>query len=388
MFYVQHLLGVGHLKRASVLARSMAEAGLDVAVVLGGPEVPGISFDGCARVLLPPVRALDETFQVLVDEGGKPIDDAWRDHRMARLLAEFEAYAPHLLLIELFPFGRQRFRFELMPLLETARTSAPSPRIVCSVRDILVRKADTARNQEMVAVARAWFDHVLVHGDPGLIRLEASLPEAAAIAEKLIYTGYVVEETDADTLAPERESGRGEVIVTVGGGAVGEPLLRAALAARPLTRFAAQPWRLITGPNLADGVYDELASTGGPGVVVERWRADVPILLRNCLLSISQGGYNTIMDILRARARAVVVPFAVGNETEQTLRARLLADRGLIAVVDPDQLSGESLARAVDAAPQPPSRVADIDLSGARRTARIVAGLCTGTTPGNGVDRA
>ena len=46
MFYVQHLLGIGHLKRASLIARAMAAAGLDVSVVLGGREVPGVRLRG------------------------------------------------------------------------------------------------------------------------------------------------------------------------------------------------------------------------------------------------------------------------------------------------------------------------------------------------------
>jgi hypothetical protein len=113
LFYVQHLLGVGHLKRASLLARAMAAAGLDVSVVLGGPEVPDVGFDGCSRFPLPPVRAADETFAVLVDERGNPIDDAWKDGRMARLMAVFDVVQPDVLLVEQFPFGRRQFRFAM-----------------------------------------------------------------------------------------------------------------------------------------------------------------------------------------------------------------------------------------------------------------------------------
>ena len=35
-FYVQHLLGIGHVRRAALLARGMVERGIDVCVVLGG----------------------------------------------------------------------------------------------------------------------------------------------------------------------------------------------------------------------------------------------------------------------------------------------------------------------------------------------------------------
>ncbi len=383
MFYVQHLLGVGHLKRASLIARAMAEAGLDVSVVLGGPEVPGVDFTGCARFPLPPVRAADQTFKVLLDEQGAPIDDVWKDARMARLVAAFEAIRPQVLLVEQFPFGRRQFRFELMPLLEQARTSSLRPAILCSLRDVLVRKDDRRREQEMVSVAETWFDRILVHGDPRVIPLEASFPAAAALDHKLAYTGYVVDRADLDGVANNRQAGRDEVIVSVGGGAVGEPLLRAALAARPSSRLSGHVWRLIAGPNLADAVYDQIAWDAPSGVVVERWRADLPVLLRNCVLSVSQGGYNTVMDVLQARARAVIVPFATGSETEQETRARILERRGLVTVVAPAVLSAQALAGAIDAALDTPPASWAIDLDGAATTGRIV-GACCGLGAGEG----
>ena len=376
MFYVQHLLGVGHIKRASLIARTMAELGLDVTVILGGPEVQEVDFDGCTRVMLPPVRAADETFQTLVDERGDPIDQAWRDNRVARLLAEYEVIKPNVLLVEQFPFGRRQFRFELMPLLEAARASSAPPSIASSVRDVLVRKADTKRNQEMVNIAKMWFDRVLIHADRRLIPLEASFPEAATLAKKLSYTGYVVNNANIEALARDRESGRGEVVVSAGGGAVGEPLLRAALAAKPLTKLSEHVWRFVTGPNLPNSVFEELAWDAPPGVVFERWRRDFPIVLRNCVLSVSQGGYNTLMDVLKAKARSVIVPFAAGSETEQEFRARALEKLGLVTVVDPQALSSKVLGAAIDRAIDITPLVADIDFSGAKTSARIVTELC------------
>jgi predicted glycosyltransferase len=376
MFYVQSLLGIGHLKRASNIARAMAAARLDVTVVLGGACVPGVNFDGCGRVLLPPVRARDETFSVLIDENDAPIDDAWRDRRQARLLAEFETIRPDVLLIEQFPFGRRQFRFELLPLLRRARTLPRRPRIVSSVRDILVPKADPRKNADMIAAARAWFDSVLVHGDRAFLPLDASFPAVATIADRLIYTGYVVDPTDIDRVARDREDGRGEVIVSAGGGAVAEPLLRTALAARPLSRLAEHPWRLVTGVHLPDAVFDAIAWNAPPGAIVERWRNDVTVLMHNAILSISQGGYNTVMDVLTTRARAIIVPFAAGNETEQTLRARALAAEGAVSIVEAGDLSPQRLAEVIDWTLETAPTFPAVDLSGAESTARIVAGMC------------
>ena len=376
MFYVQHLLGIGHLKRASLIARAMAEAGMDVSVVLGGREITGIDFSGCARILLPATHAADETFKTLLDEAGKPIDDEWRDNRAARLVFEYEALRPQVLMLELFPFGRRMFAFELLPLLTAARAAPEPPCIVSSVRDILVRKPDAERNRKIVAFARTWLDHVLVHGDPKLLPIDLSFPEMAEIADKLTYTGYVVETDELAPTTSDTPIGDGEVIVSVGGGAVGLPLLRMAMEAKPLSRLADRPWRLIAGPNLPEDAFAALAWSPPPGIIVERWRADLQALLRNCAVSVSQAGYNTVMDLLRSRARAVLVPFAEGGETEQTLRARALAARGLVVSVDGATLSPKILADAIDKALTLTPPCVEIDCRGVDTTARLIGRMC------------
>ena len=86
------------------------------------------------------------------------------------------------------------------------------------------------------------------------------------------------------------------------------------------------------------------------------------------------------MEVLDARLRAVVVPYAGGLETEQTLRANLLAARGLIEVVDEEDLGAESLAAAVRRAlGKPPPAGLDgldgLDTAGSAATAGALRGL-------------
>lgn len=372
LFHVQHLLGIGHARRAALIARALADHGLEVTVAFGGLPVPGLDF-GAARVVpLPAVRAADSRFKVLLDASGAPIDAAWKARRAAMLLRLFEELRPDVLLVETYPFGRRAFRFELEPLLDAAHRRPDRPLVAASVRDILVAKDDPARSAEMARVARVRFDLVLVHGDPRVIPFEATFPQAGAIADRIRYTGYVAAPRPARS-APGTD-GTGEVVVSVGGGAVGLPLLQAALAARPLSPLAAAPWRLLAGPDLPEAEVRALGAAAPAGVTVERARPDFPALLARCALSISQAGYNTVMDLLQARCRAVLVPFAAGGETEQPTRARLLAARGLATVVAEATLGPDTLAdgiRRALAAPPPPAFA--IDLDGAAATARRIA---------------
>jgi len=128
-----------------------------------------------------------------------------------------------------------------------------------------------------------------------------------------------------------------------------------------------------------------LASRAPDGVVVERFRPDFRTLLGGARLSISQGGYNTLMEVLDAGVRAVVVPYAGGLESEQTLRANLLAAQGLIEVVGEDRLDARSIAGAVDQVlrkPQP-AGLARVDTSGDTATVRTLRELVRRGGAGN-----
>jgi predicted glycosyltransferase len=93
-------------------------------------------------------------------------------------------------------------------------------------------------------------------------------------------------------------------------------------------------------------------------------------------LFVGQAGYNTVVDLLATRPRAVLVPFEQGNETEQRLRAELLASRGVARLLPEAELSAERLGSAVrDALASPRPTGIAVSRDGARRTADLLAEL-------------
>ena len=92
-------------------------------------------------------------------------------------------------------------------------------------------------------------------------------------------------------------------------------------------------------------------------------------------VSVSQAGYNTTMDVLRAGRPAVVVPYADGGEDEQTRRADA---HGRLGVCGPSPAAELTPARLVDevvaAVAAPPPAVV-LDLGGRERSTEIVAEL-------------
>ena len=405
LLHVQYLLGIGHLQRSLRIAGALARDGITVTLVNGGPPAPELAADPKVRVVqLEPVRARDASF-ALVDDAGQPIGDTLRARRQEALLAAFAAARPDAVVIEGFPFARRAFAFELDPLIAAAQAATPRPRVICSVRDIIAWRDDPARHRAIAERVCRDFGAVLVHGDPKLISFEASFPAAPDIADRLIYTGYVYEPhltlpslrdgplplppggRRGKLAATRGEVGdsipRGGVVVSAGGGAAGAALLNAALAARRDGCLADAPWRLLTGANLPEAEYAALCRSAPAGVTVERFRPDLPALLRQCRVSVSQAGYNTVLDILLARARAVLVPFAAERETEQLMRAERLAALGAAVLVRESDLSPATLAAAIErAAARQPARIM-VNTDGAANSARIIAALIDGCPVGH-----
>lgn len=373
LLYVQHLLGIGHVRRAALLAQAMTAKGDRVTIAYGGFPVPQVDFGAATVVRLPAARVADARFAPILNADGEPIDDGWKEARAKTLFDLHGDLQPDCLLVETFPFGRRAFRFELHPLLDAAAARRPKPLIASSVRDILVRKDDPAKEAAMAAAARRWFDVVLVHGDPSIVPLADSFPFTDRIGDLIVHTGYVAPPGSGDAPKVPGEDGLDEIVVSVGGGAVGLALLETAIAAAGLARTR-KTWRLLAGPDIAPSDFDRLRDRAGDGVIVERARKDFPALLARCALSISQAGYNTVVDVLAAGCRTLLIPFAQSGESEQSQRAELIAARGWARYLPEAGLSADQLAETVDQCLATPARemMREVDLSGAQTSVRVL----------------
>jgi len=369
MIYVQHLLGIGHLRRASFLANALAMHNFEVDLITGGMPVSGLSLHGINCHQLPPVRSLDGQFDQLVDEFGNLIDADWKQQRRNALLKIFDALAPDALITETFPFGRRMMRFELLPLLNAARQHSSSPLVISSIRDILQPKSKPGRDQEIHALVDLYFDKILVHGDERFASLDDTYSLANEIADKTFYTGYISEPIDGNQNQAGNEH---EVLVSGGGGAASLQLLKTAIDAKPRSKLNRHTWRLLVGQGIDANGFEQLQNTAGAGIIVERNRSDFQALLTQCAVSVSQSGYNTVCDVLRSGARAVMVPFSDADEVEQSLRANLLQRHDRVISLEQQALTAESLATAVDRASEMPQQSIDMRMNGANVSAGLL----------------
>ncbi len=382
LFYCQPVLGIGHYIRSREIVRALCD--FDVCFVNGGEIVPGLEMPPEVEVVNLPALKSDAEFQQLqLSEAAQSLDEV-KEQRKQQLLAIYQHVKPDVVVIELFPFGRRKFDFELLPLLETIQSPT---KVVCSLRDILVSKRQQAQfEEEACALMNRYFDLLLIHSDPKFQRLDETFPRLNEIACEVQYTGFVTRwvrphpagnpaedgSYNCVSISPQDAGVSSEILVSIGGGRVGHELIECAIAASALLAI---PHRLhiVTGPHCPDEIFAQLQHRITPDITLERFTPDFPALLQQADLSISMAGYNTCMDILSAGARAILYPFTGNNNQEQTIRARKLEQLGRVTIIP--QLNPERLAAAITQSLQTSVPTITLDMNGAAETARILAAL-------------
>jgi predicted glycosyltransferase len=379
LFYCQHSLGMGHLVRSLALAGGLGEQ-FRVVFLNGGPLPRGARpCAGVEIVALPPI-GLTPDGQLISHDRRRTVEQA-QSRRRELLLEVYHGLRPQALLIELFPFGRKKFRGELLPLLEAARGDPARPLVLCSLRDILVgRQHDQqAYDDRASALANSYFDAILVHADPRFVRLEETFRPSTPLRVPVHYTGFVL----ADTPAVRATRRTRPIVVSAGGGLVGEPLLRTAAAAQALLWPEDRtPMTLVAGPFLPEDAWRSLrAARRQPGLSLRRSVPDLRAELRGAVASISQCGYNTALEVVQSGVPALVVPYSAGQEDEQMRRARRLERLGAVRVLEPRDLDVETLAAEIRALRDFRPRAVDLNLDGVHNTTNLVGALLQASVP-------
>jgi predicted glycosyltransferase len=383
LFYCQHSVGLGHLVRSVNLVDGLAQD-FDVTLLNGGPWPAELPQPPGVDIVHLPALGLDADYALVSRDERFTVEEAVRLRR-SMIQDIFRDTAPHVVLVELFPFGRKKFASELMPLLEAARAARPAPFVACSLRDILVgsRRDQQGHDDRASRLTNEYFDAVLVHADARFATLEETFHPSVPLRTPVHYTGFVRGPVTRDR---ERDRDR-RVLVSAGGGLVGAPLFRAAVEAHPrLLVDHGLRTVIVTGPFLPEPVVDELIRRAEEttGLDVVRYLPDLGDEMAASAVSVSQAGYNTTMDILGCTTPAVVVPYGEGREDEQAARARRLERLGALRVLDPDRLTGQTLADAVhDALDWTPLAV-PLALDGRTRTSELLRTL----SPARGVEAA
>jgi predicted glycosyltransferase len=376
LFYCQHSLGMGHLMRACHLVRQLTRE-FRVVFLNGGPIPEGVPMPAEAEIVNLPPLGMDEDSALISRDGNISVEQAQAE-RKALILALLEAHKPAAVVIELFPFGRKKFAFELLPLLKTIQRmdAGRRPRVLCSLRDIIVggRKDQLRHDNRAAWLINRYFDGVLLHSDPAFARLEESFHPSLPLRKPLLYTGFVAPEAQST----DEPQGTRQVLISAGGGIVGGGLYNAAIDAHALLwPELALPMTIVAGPFLPEEEWRSLQqrAAGIAGLTLLRSVPKLGALMREFSCSVSQCGYNTAMDLMQAGIPALVVPFSEGDKDEQMNRARRLEQLGLLRVLEAGLLCPGALATEIRRLQTFRPATSALNFNGAEDSLRLVRHL-------------
>jgi Predicted glycosyl transferase len=372
---------MGHLVRSLAVAESLSKR-FRVMLLNGGRPPKGMVIPAGVQVINLPPLGIDETNQLVSHDKRISVERAL-DRRKKMIRTCFDNLHPAVVLLELFPFGRRRFAVELRPLLEVAHSHETRSHIVCSLRDIFgsQRPIQQKYDDRAAMLANQFLDLVLVHSDPTFAHFDESFRPTVSLKVPVMHTGFVVPQLPPPL---KRENNKNRIVVSAGGGTTGEPLIR--LAVDALSHFESDSqieMKVIAGPFFPDEAWGTLRALARekPQLTAVRHVPNLRDEVCGASLSISQAGYNTCLDILRADVPALLVPSVRGNDNEQLKRAQRLQNLGAAKVLDQRGLNPAQLAATIRELMGVPMARPQLDLNGAERSAQIIESMVTATTP-------
>lgn len=380
MFYSQHLAGIGHLVRSTEIVRSLAQQ-FEVYFIHGGQAVPGFELPDRVNEICLPGLYMEGPVLKVVDES-QPLEKVQKQ-RLELLLAAFDTIRPDCLITEGFPFSKHTLRFELIPLLKHIEAWGGHTQVVCCLRDIIMTQAMTAsvrakKQDRTCKWINRYYDLILYHSDPQLQRLEENFSSLRELQPEVVYTGYVTQaESESGALRDEDRDALNHpgpsIVVSVGGGRHGYGLLNAIAAIAPkLAQIIPHKLYAFAGPYLPEAdllTLQELAANS-PNLVVRRFTPRLMDYLKQADLSISLGGYNTTMNVLKTGVRSLIYPSPSEDQSgEQRLRARKLEKLGILTVLTDPDLAPEYLSQHILMALKKPRKAHNFNLNGAPETA-------------------
>ena len=343
MMYSHDTIGLGHMRRNSAIAAEIVASvpGASVLMTVGCPA--GAVFEMRPGVDFVKLPSLSKFGRAQWRPSSLRVSPAVARSLRAGILERAAGdFAPDVLLVDHEPTGVWD---ELLPALRALRDNGRT-RIVLGLRDILDEPERVRAKWEssgLRAVLDEFYDQILIYGDERLYpgRDHYGLEDLAP--GRVRYCGYV-------TAVPHRAAAEpsprgGGILVAGGGGRDAFPMMAAALSGLerlPPGKRAAMT--LIAGPLMEGELFEMLRlQAAAVGATLLRSTSNLPAMLAGADLFVTMGGYNSVTEALAIGCPTLVIP-RVGPSSEQRIRARILADRGLVETLSIEEAKPAVLA--------------------------------------------
>jgi predicted glycosyltransferase len=354
IMYSHDTYGLGHIRRTMAIASQLRSPNTNVLILTGSPIVGRFAFpDQVDFVRIPGmIKKTNEEYlplSIKINTGHA------LDIRKKIIIATVKAFQPHLFIVDKEPLGLKK---EILPTLKWLRKCCPNTRTVLGLRDIMDDAETVKDNWKKKGIYQAldtYYSEIWTYGirdyyDPVK---EYGIPEN--ISRKIRFTGYIPREVKSrkDTMR-ERKRHRIRqkdklVVVTIGGGGDGYPVMNAYLSMLE-HQGVDVPYRsiLITGPFMPKDQRKEIFKRSRKlKVKVFHFYRQMEKILAAADLVISMGGYNTVCELMSQKTVSLLIPRDTPR-LEQTLRAKCFTQRNLMDYIPWNQVSPEVLHEKID----------------------------------------
>ncbi len=347
--YSSGVVGLGHMRRSLLIAEAMSKSPLEPVILMLADARQAGSFAMPASmdcITLPAImKNPDGSF---LPRYLSVTTASVLQIRSQMLLSVVEAFQPDILVVDNVPHG---VLGELEVVLAHLR-AVGNTRVVLGMRDVLDDaesvKIEWAKLDNQSFIVNN-YDEVWVYGDRMLNDVVHEYEFCDELAAKIRYTGYLDQsarihctpddemvDLNAHELCPGNYN-----LCLVGGGQDGAALAHA-FAGASMPR--GQLGLVVAGPFMPEPHRVRLhqIAAGNRAIRVMDFAKEPTILLKHARSVVAMGGYNTTMEVLSFKKRALLVP-RVKPRSEQMVRAERLRDMGLVSVLHPDRASSSAI---------------------------------------------
>ncbi|MEQ1714757.1 MAG: glycosyltransferase [Hyphomicrobium sp.] len=385
LFFSHDRRGLGHIRRTLALADNLLDHMQHCTVMVVTGSRMAHAFRMRPRldyVKLPSVA----TFAGGVLASGTldvPHDEILKI-REELLLQTTRLFQPDVLLLGSPPLTEY---CEITRTVAYVRANMPQTAIVLNLRDIPddpARADELWGRQSVQDMLEKNYDRILVHGSRCVYDLPKEYGFTDKISSKTFFCGYVPRSCNPVSgevirrklCSPDHKL----LVLTVGGGVDGSPLIEQCLAAVSSDSALNEVHTLaILGPDmpLAHSATLRVKYANNTNISFLDFVEPASDYFAAADVIISMGGYNTLCEISALRKCVIVIP-RVHQSTEQFVRARRFADLGLVQMLHPDEAAPVRIAAAiVDAIRQPWVPSQSLEFGDGATFARMVQEIAT-----------
>ncbi len=389
VIYSHDTFGLGNIRRMLAITEYLLNKIPDLSILLitGSPMIhnmhlPKNRFD----YLKLPVIGRTSNGEYVAKKLGTNFDDLVK-LRSQLIKMAVSNFNPDVMIVDKKPRG---IADELHATLDMIHHNMPATSVVLLLRDILddpkVTRRIWLKNRYFQSIAR-YYHSVLVMGSKKVFDVCQEYDFPVHIADIVQFCGYINRNhifSKITTPLLFNDVGKPKILVTVGGGEDGFVTLNHFI--KGLTKHARNEkfsTLIVTGPEMSQQYRGEIQNKGEHlrHVQVVDYTPDLMAHMQAANLIVSMAGYNTIVEILAMKKRAIIIP-RIKPVLEQLIRAERMDKLGLLKCIHPDKLSSEYLINEVAvqlAHSDPATKTFDtLNFDGLRNLTRVILTLLEG----------